>query len=73
MKYADRITFNLNQCGGRPCIRSMRLRVTDAMEMMAVGVSETKILMDFPYLKADDTRACLECAAFEADHSIEVR
>ena len=65
MKYADRITFNPNQCGGRPCIRGMRIRVKDVLEMLASGVSETEILEDFPYLEADDIRACLEYAANE--------
>ena len=59
----DRITFNPNQCGGRPCIRGMRIRVTDVLEMMAAGVPEGEILKDFPYLEADDIRACLQYAA----------
>ena len=61
----DRITFNPNQCGGRPCIRGMRIRVTDVLEMMAAGVPEGEILKDFPYLEADDIRACLQYAAHE--------
>ena len=65
MKYTDRITFNPNQCGGRPCIRGMRIRVKDVLEMLASGVPETEILGDFPYLEADDIRACLEYAANE--------
>ncbi len=70
MKYAERITFNPNQCGGRPCIRGMRVRVKDVLEMLAAGVSETEILKDFPYLEADDIRACLEYAAQEVDHPV---
>ena len=70
MKYAERITFNPNQCGGRPCIRGMRVRVKDVLEMLAAGVSEIEILKDFPYLEADDIRACLEYAAQEVDHPV---
>jgi uncharacterized protein (DUF433 family) len=59
----DRITYNPQQCGGRPCIRGMRIRVTDILEMLASGVSEVQILADFPDLERDDIRACLHFAA----------
>jgi len=70
MKYLDRITFDPEQCGGRPCVRGMRIRVKDVLEMLAAGVSEAQILEDFPYLEAEDIRACLEFAAAEMDHAI---
>jgi len=70
MKYAERITFNPSQCGGRPCIRGMRIRVQDVLEMLAAGVSETEILQDFPYLQREDIRACLEYAAQEVNHPV---
>jgi uncharacterized protein (DUF433 family) len=60
---ADRITSNPAQCGGRPCIRGMRIRVTDIIEMLADGVSTTEILADFPDLEPEDIRACLLFAA----------
>ncbi|MDD5201255.1 MAG: DUF433 domain-containing protein [Terrimicrobiaceae bacterium] len=66
----DRITFDPDQCGGRPCIRGMRIRVKDVLEMLGGGASESEILTDFPYLEAEDIRACLEFAAAEMDHSI---
>jgi len=72
MKYADRITFNPEQCGGRPCIRGMRIRVKDVLDMLAAGVPEAEILEDFPYLEADDIRACLQYAAQELDHPVLV-
>jgi len=72
MKYADRITFNAKQCGGRPCIRGMRIRVKDVLDLLAAGVPETEILGDFPYLQAEDIRACLEYAAQGADHPVLV-
>lgn len=62
-KLLDRITFNPQQCGGRPCIRGMRIRVTDVLELLASGVSESQILVDFPDLERDDIRACLQFAA----------
>jgi len=68
----DRITFNPAQCGGRPCVRGMRIRVTDVLDMLAAGTSEAEILSDFPYLEAEDLRACLAFAAREADHPVLV-
>ncbi|MBI3515652.1 MAG: DUF433 domain-containing protein [Proteobacteria bacterium] len=66
----DRITFNPDQCGGRPCIRGLRVRVKDVLDLLAAGVDEREILADFPYLEAGDIRACLEFAAAQADHAI---
>ena len=67
-----RITFNPNQCGGRPCIRGMRIRVKDVLDLLAAGVPEKEILEDYPYLEAGDIAACLEYAAAEADHPVLV-
>ncbi len=72
MKYAERITFNPKQCGGRPCIRGMRIRVKDVLDLLAAGVPESEILEDFPYLQPEDIRACLEYAAQEVDHPVLV-
>ena len=63
----SRITVNPNQCGGKPCIRGMRIRVKDVLEMLASGASEQEILSDFPYLEAEDIRASLEFAATQLD------
>jgi uncharacterized protein (DUF433 family) len=68
----DRITFNPNQCGGRPCIRGMRIRAKDALDLLAAGLSEAEVLSDFPYLEREDIRACLAFAAAEADHPVLV-
>jgi uncharacterized protein (DUF433 family) len=70
MNYLDRITFRPEQCGGRPCIRGMRIRVKDVLDLLAAGVPETKILEDYPDLEAADIKACLEFAAVQADHAI---
>jgi uncharacterized protein (DUF433 family) len=64
----SRITVNPEQCGGRPCIRSMRIRVIDVLELLAAGESTEQILADYPYLEADDIRACLVYAARRMDH-----
>jgi uncharacterized protein (DUF433 family) len=66
----DRITFNPQQCGGRPCIRGLRIRVQDILNLLAEGLSNEEILADFPYLEAADINACLVYAASEADHPV---
>lgn len=58
-----RITQDSAQCGGRPCVRGMRIRVSDILEMLARDVDASEILSDFPDLEADDIRACLVFAA----------
>ena len=55
----DRITINPEQCGGRPCIRGMRIRVKDALDMLAEGATQDEILADFPDLEAADIQACI--------------
>ena len=62
-----RITQTPGQCGGRPCIRGMRIRVTDILEMLAENVSVTEILEDFPDLELADIQACLLFAARRTD------
>jgi uncharacterized protein (DUF433 family) len=68
----SRITFNPNQCGGRPCVRGMRIRVKDVLDMLAAGTPEQEILHDYPYLEPEDIRACLEYAAAQMDHAVVV-
>ncbi|MGH8024526.1 MAG: DUF433 domain-containing protein [Limisphaerales bacterium] len=72
MKYADRITFNPKQCGGRPCIRGMRIRVKDVLDLLAARVPETEILADYPDLEPEDIQACIEYAAAQLDHPVLV-
>jgi uncharacterized protein (DUF433 family) len=62
-----RITFDPEQCGGRPCIRGLRIRVSDILDMLAEGVGPEQILRDFPDLEADDIKACLRFAARRVD------
>ena len=58
-----RITFNPAQCGGRPCIRGMRIRANDIVEMLADGVTPKTILADFPDLEPEDISTALRFAA----------
>jgi len=62
-----RITWDPAQCGGKPCIRGMRIRVSDVLQMLASGVPESQILEDFPDIEVEDIRACLRFAARRAD------
>ena len=70
MTNLERITFNPNQCGGRPCIRGMRIRVKDVLDLLAAKVPVAEILADYPDLEAEDIQACLEYAAAQLDHPV---
>ena len=59
----DRITFDPEMCGGRACIRGMRIRVSDILDMLAGGASRIEILRDFPDLEDGDITASLHYAA----------
>jgi uncharacterized protein (DUF433 family) len=63
MNLETRITHNHLQCGGKPCIRGMRISVSDILQMLGEGVSSEEILRDFPYLEQQDIQACLLYAA----------
>ena len=65
-----RITIDPEQCGGRPCIRGMRIRVNDVLELLAAGETPEQILVDYPYLQLDDIAASLLYAAHQLDHPI---
>ncbi len=62
-----RITSNPEQCGGRPCVRGMRIRVTDVLDLLASGLSFKEILEEMPDLNAEDIIACLKFASREID------
>jgi uncharacterized protein (DUF433 family) len=72
MNHLDRITFDPEQCGGRPCIRRHRLRVKDVLDLLAARVPEAEILADYPFLVPEDIQACLEYAAAQTDHPVLV-
>jgi uncharacterized protein (DUF433 family) len=69
MNELERITINPNQCGGRPCIRGMRIRVKDVLDMLAGGATQEEILADYPDLQAEDIRASIAYAARYLDHT----
>jgi uncharacterized protein (DUF433 family) len=69
---AERITVDPEQCGGRPCVRGMRIRVSDVVDLFAAGLSAAEILEEMPDLEAEDLQACLRYAARYLDHPVLV-
>lgn len=65
-----RITIDPDVCGGRPCVRGLRIRVKDVLELLAAGVSHEEVLQDYPYLEPEDIVAVLEYAARQSDHPV---
>ncbi len=70
MDHLNRITVDPEVCGGRPCIRGLRIRVRDILGMLAGGATCEEILEDYPYLESDDITAALEYAARQTDHPV---
>ncbi len=70
MSEMHRITVDPNQCGGRPCLRGLRIRVKDVLDLLAAGACREEVLGDFPLLEAEDVTASLEYAARQADHPV---
>jgi uncharacterized protein (DUF433 family) len=66
----ERITVNSKQCGGRPCIRGMRIRVSDVLDLFAAGLNSGEILEELPDLEMDDLRAALLYASRRLDHPV---
>lgn len=67
---ADRITVNPEQCGGRPCIRGLRVRVSDVLDLLASGLSPAKVVEELPDLELEDVAACLRYASSRLDHPV---
>lgn len=65
----SRITVEAGKCGGRPCIRGLRIRVTDILSLLGAGASFAEILEDYPDLEVDDILAALNYAAEQADRT----
>lgn len=70
MSAIDRITIDPSVCGGRPCIRGMRVCVKDVLDLLAAGAAKDEILADYPYLEDEDITAVLEFAARQNDHPV---
>jgi uncharacterized protein (DUF433 family) len=66
----SRITINPKQCGGRPCIRGMRIRVVDVLELFAAGLDAGQILEEMPDLEKEDLQAALQYAARKFNHPV---
>jgi uncharacterized protein (DUF433 family) len=70
----ERITVNPDVCFGKPCIRGMRLRVIDVLDLLAAGADEQEILSDYPYLEAEDIPACIAFASqIVSEHGLLAR
>ena len=66
----NRITINPAQCGGRPCVRGMRIRVTDVLDLLGAGLSYEQVLQDLPDLEREDITAVLQFAARRMNHPV---
>lgn len=70
MDRLKRITIEAGKCGGRPCIRGMRIRVSDILSLLSSGASIEEILADYPSLEREDILAATEYAAIQVDHRV---
>ena len=66
----SRITINPKQCGGLPCIRGMRIRVVDVLNLLAAGLNTEQILQEMPDLEIEDLHASLQYAAGKVNHPV---
>lgn len=66
----ERITVNPGQCGGRPCVRGIRIRVIDVLDLLAAGLTQQQVLEELPDLEAEDISACLRFASSRLNHPI---
>jgi len=71
-KLAERTTVDPEQCGGRPYIRGMQLRVADVLDLLASGLTVAQVLEELPDLEAEDMQACLRFASQRLDHPVVV-
>ena len=69
-KLAERITVDPEQCGGRPCVRGMRIRVKDVLDLLASGLTRDEVLEELPGLEEADIAACLRFASQRLDHPV---
>jgi len=66
----SRITIEPGKCGGKPCIRGKRIRVTDILQLLGAGASFDEILRDYPFLQREDILAAVTYAAKQTDHIV---
>ncbi len=68
--WKKRITVNPDQCGGRPCIRGMRIRVIDILDLLATGLTQDQVLEELPDLEKEDIEAALKYASSKINHPV---
>lgn len=68
----NRITIDPEQCGGRPCIRGMRIRVVDVLDLLANGLTPAQVIQELPDLEIEDVAACLRFASRRLNHPVLV-
>ena len=68
----QRVTVNPNQCGGRPCVRGMRIRVSDVLDLLANDLTPQQILEELPDLEPADISACIRYASQRVSHAVVV-
>ena len=69
-KLLDRVTIEPGKCGGRPCVRGSRMRVSDLLELLAHGATIEEIVADFPALEREDVLAAIAYAAVQTSHTV---
>jgi uncharacterized protein (DUF433 family) len=70
MKLLERITIEQGKCGGKPCIRGKRIRVSDILDLLSNGASHEEILEDYPFLEPQDIFAAIAYASRMTDHVV---
>ncbi|MGH8577083.1 MAG: DUF433 domain-containing protein [Gammaproteobacteria bacterium] len=70
VQLAERVTVDPEQCGGKPCIRGMRIRITDVLDLLAAGLTQEQVLAELLDLEPGDIVACLRYAARRIDHPV---
>lgn len=68
----SRITIHADQCGGRPCLRGLRFRVTDVLELLSYGMTTQQIIEEHPILTVEDIQAATAYAAVQLDHPVQI-
>ena len=66
----NRITIDSEQCGGRPCVRGMRIRVVDVLDLLGHGLTSQEVLQELPDLELEDIKACLQYASRKLNHPV---
>ena len=63
----DRITIEAGKCGGKPCIRGMRITVRRVLEILAIHREREELFREYPFLEEEDLQQALRYAAASID------